>query len=44
MSGNVVSGQGVDGELGFAIGDDFACERNSNGASIQLLAFYVKAT
>jgi hypothetical protein len=35
---------GTVGEVGFAISDDFACERNSNAASIQLLAFYVKAT
>jgi hypothetical protein len=44
MSGGDISGMGTVRELGFAIGIDFACERNSNAASIQLSAFYVKVT
>ena len=43
-SGASVLEVGVVRDVGFAIGDDFACERNSNAASIQSLAFYVKAT
>ena len=43
-SGVGVSALGIVGDVGFAISEDFACERNSNAASIQSLAFYVKAT
>jgi hypothetical protein len=39
-----VSGLAKDRGLGVDIGSDFACERNSNAAPIQLNVFYVKAT
>jgi hypothetical protein len=42
-SGAVASGMGSVGEVEFAIGEDFAFEQNNNIASIQSIAFYVKA-